>query len=222
MKRIMSLFLISIMILPTILLPVLASEQDMYELATLIDKACDVFPEYENTIRAMNSTPYSRTAQCATNRELQIHESRKLSQTETITYTQYTDGTILLSSTSIEFDHKFEITEGESTAGSTVYTANITVIANDLYSSTCTIKNIKYKTVPQGNDIIVSTGNISTSKKISCRVDFIRYTEDPDNDLPAQVSYYISLSVDGVSDPVDADTGVRVENNGADYYFDPR
>lgn len=70
---------------------------------TLLDKAVAAFPEYAEKLLnpSPNSSVFSRSAETRT---VVVNETRAISEDETITYTEYSDGLILLSGCELDYE----------------------------------------------------------------------------------------------------------------------
>lgn len=95
MKKLLAVFLSLVMMLTLIPYGVSAAEVEDSRETDLITKAADVFPEYADKLL----NPRSRVATHSGNptpRVLVVEKTRSVSDKESITYTEYSDGCILL------------------------------------------------------------------------------------------------------------------------------
>lgn len=139
----------------------------------LIELACSVFPEYSDKI--INPSPpastYSRTQDTPS---LIVNESRAVSETETLMYSEYSDGTVLLTD--------WEVTANSPTVTiedrySSSYAVNYTVTLK----ATCAhvtgyfeLQNAKFSLINNAYDQITDTGTEvrsgnCTNSSVSCK-----------------------------------------------------
>lgn len=111
MKKLFSLLLTAVMMLTIVPFSALALEEKRSE-DTLVKKAIVVFPEYSEKIL----TPETTRSVYMNNdkgRELVVTKTRPLSDNEYITYSEYSDGLILLSG----YDYSYDTTVTGSSSG---------------------------------------------------------------------------------------------------------
>lgn len=171
MRKLLSVLLAVIMLL-SLSVPALASETSS-DRAELIELACDVFPEYEDKILSSNSSAstYSRTQ---AEPVLIVNESRAVSESETLLYTEYSDGTVLLTD--------WEVTAKSPTV--TIedrYSSSFAVNYTVTLKATCTsvtgyykLQNVKFSLINSAYDEITDTGTEvlnegCTNSSISCK-----------------------------------------------------
>lgn len=140
----------------------MASQEDERE--QLLAKACLVFPEYSERIRKPEP-PCSPLGRSAQNRTLLVSEERDVSDREKMLYSEYADGTILL--TDVEFDPEDPAT--------TVHdrTANLLGVYYDItIKATCTningsfnLSHVKLDLLNDAYDRISKQGTITCKDK---------------------------------------------------------
>lgn len=102
MKKFMALLLSLSLLLTMMPLYASAAEQEQKRGDTLINKAVFLFPEYSEKLLNPTYKPTDST-RATTARALVVKETRPFSNTESITYTEYSDGLILLSAYDVDY-----------------------------------------------------------------------------------------------------------------------
>lgn len=169
MKRTIALLLSIIITLASFPTYVSATEIKNYEDDPILDLACEVFPEYADKIRCQNTdkSAYPNIATASKSRELVANETRAASDNEYITYTEYSDGIILL--TDYTYGKEVTITEESSNSLGLMRTMDIyTYCIAVSHLGNITFKNIKYTILDNDFDIIRSTG--TTSGVYQCEI----------------------------------------------------
>lgn len=158
MKRVLSVSLVLLFILSSVPFHVLATEADATEYSRIIDLACEVFPEYVNQITdsSRRSSVCSRTASPI----IVFSETRPYNNDTFVTYSQTSDGAVILSS--IEATDSMEITNSAGGSGGTTYTATLT-LAYTIYGGLFKATNVMFTIASQRPDIINSSGTLSGS-----------------------------------------------------------
>ena len=108
MKRFLCILLSLLLIATTIPYNVLAAENNTSERDELIELACEVFPEYASKIRNPNTSTYA-LSRSSSSSELVTNETRAISDSEYLIYTEYSDGFTLL--TDVDFDSELTVTD---------------------------------------------------------------------------------------------------------------
>ncbi len=159
MKKYLALFLSLALLLTTIPFSASAAEtQSGHE--TLVQKACYAFPEYAEKMQNPQDGAqlYSRSAMP---RELLVKETRPVSDTEYVTYSEYSDGLILLSG----YDFTAESTTVNYVTGSTYRNITIDIEAtcvNDVsYDGYFYLKGVSYSLRDNEFDVITNPGTES-------------------------------------------------------------
>ena len=122
--------------------------------------------------------------------ELVYSETRSVSTGEMITYSEYSNGLILLAGVT-DFDKRIEYIDSISGLNATVITANITAITNycDAYFR---LNNFKYTLISSSPDQINSIGSVylhSPNESSRC---YVTHAYDPimqENTAPAKLEY---------------------------------
>lgn len=123
----------------------------------LIDLACATFPEYRNKI--LYQQVESPSARELSDVELVCSESRNISDLHTLTYSEYSNGLILLTEVEAD-DPTVEYVDIISGSSATVYTININATCTGAYGE-FTAENIKFSLISSGYDQINSKGTYS-------------------------------------------------------------
>lgn len=211
MKRFLCILLSLLLVATAIPYNVLAAETNTSERDELIELACEVFPEYEDTIRGNITTTYNRSR---ANRSVLFNETRKISETQSLTYSQLSDGTAILSSSDYSFNYLTSDTDIESETNVIKVTLNVTV--------TCTasdgvfiLSNVKYTTYKNTYDSITSKGSPSTNQ--FCMYDSHSYRYDETSTQSAFIYYRITFQLSegsSMADGVQAGFTLSVRNDG--------
>lgn len=153
MKRFLSIFLALVMLLAVMPMGTYAAESKT-ERDILLEKACAAFPEYASKIAA-DTAPIA-TCSAQQERTLVFTDTRALSENDFISYTEYSDGLVLLSDTNLNR----KVTYNSNTVTGARTKADITVTAT--YSginSYFKVSNVKYTIEEYGVDCITSIGS---------------------------------------------------------------
>lgn len=209
MKRLFALVLSLILVISMMPVDAVATESNS-ERDELIALACEVFPEYANkistTITVVNS--HSRSVD---SREIVASESRSASNGDIITYTEYSDGLILLSDT--EFYSQITYNDRQTGANATVVDISIRATCN-LTNKAVTINNIIYTLNGSGYDSINAAGTASTVSGTSASRTVYRANETASQ--PAKLEYHLSFRYANSSGSiVDSYLTLTVKNNSA-------
>lgn len=156
-RRLVSILIAIVMLFSSV--PVAFATNVIDDQQELIDLACEIFPEYANKILYQKALPPS--VMRISDVELVHSESRNVSNSKTLLYSEYSNGIILLTETENEpAEVKYvDITSGSS---STVYTINIKATCTDAYG-TFNAENIKFTLISSAYDRIDSKGTYSFS-----------------------------------------------------------
>lgn len=95
-KKLLVMLLVMSMVFTMIPFGVSAAEEKDTNRISIVEKAASAFPEYADKL--MNPSHSSTYTRSAADRVLITKETRPISDTESITYAEYSDGVILLSS----------------------------------------------------------------------------------------------------------------------------
>lgn len=186
MKKCLSLVLAMMLIVS--MLPFKAYAMD--DARELKSMALELFPEYAEYIAidpsAVIQSTYSRGTP-----EVVVCETRNYDENTSITYTQLSDGVVVLSSEEVSP----VITDNSSSGGSGGTSYNVTLTA------TCTIsdqvfkaKNIVYTVASQGYDLINSSGSLTSSTTYYAGLSSANYSETSSTNpayLKFKVTYYV-------------------------------
>ncbi len=141
----------------------------------LVTDACIIFPEYASKISSKHNgiNPASIPAESKT---LLVQESRPLTNSTTIHYSEYSDGTIMLASDSVSYS----TTVVDSVTGGvkTTYTININASLVGYSGCTCTLKNVKYMIDSSGYDKIISQGTSQKDTNCTSVIPYIVYNTE--------------------------------------------
>ena len=157
MKKIISLLLAVIIISGFLPISTYASESPSSARQELINSACDAFPEFASKIKtAPESATYgvSRTVQSC---HLVVEETRKISDTEYIAYSEFSDGAVYLTSYALLSTYSVNSITSDN-ASTTVFSANISTTCNYNGDFFATIHNVRYAIVAGDYDYFISAG----------------------------------------------------------------
>ncbi|MBR1972216.1 MAG: hypothetical protein IKA16_02120 [Oscillospiraceae bacterium] len=190
MKKVLSLTLALFLLLSTFPVYAMAAETDTFDHDELIAMACEVFPEYASTIRGENLAnqvqPYSLTAPT-----LILEETRQYSNSKSITYAEFSDGTASVASHEFYPTQVIIGTESDSSSG-TIYRSIIKATSN--FNDECFMdSNVKYLIVANGLDRILSYGDFSDSTTHDTEIIGQRPYEE--ERAPAYVTYRTYFTV---------------------------
>lgn len=119
MKKTLALFLSLALLFTLVPFGTSAVEMEHSDHNTLVNKAADAFPEYAEKLLNPSYSPsvYSRNA---TARVLVVNDTRLISDTESITYAEYSDGLILLSDNRFDYESSGSCIQGTSCKNCTI------------------------------------------------------------------------------------------------------
>lgn len=187
MKKLLSMCLDAILLVT--LFPVHALAVEYSEDDDLIELACEVFPEYEASIRG-EIFPKNENSR-SSNREVIISESRQVSENQTLYYTEYSDGVALVASSG--FTPTETIINNDTGASATTITSKL-VVKCTWSNQEFICNNVKYVTVSSQPDYIISTGNLSDSDTNDAYVkENTKYKENSSG--PARIDYYAQFQL---------------------------
>lgn len=145
MKKLLAMLLSLIMVFSLVPLAVSAAEMETSSHSALVDKAVVAFPEYAE--RLLNPSYFSTRARGVTDSVLVVKETRPISDTESITYAEYSDGRIFLS----DYDFTYD-TPSANSSGTSPRTVTIDIEAEALlYGESLGsfyLDNVKYELYP--------------------------------------------------------------------------
>lgn len=188
MKKLVALLISFALLITVFPFGVSAVTDDQQRNSLLNEKAASVFPEYADKILNPDCRVSTNT-RSKINREIVVNETRTVSDYEYLTYTEYSDGLILLN----DCDFYAE-SEGVNTVTGVGYrqiTANVTAwCVSNYYDGYFYLDNITYRLNDGDNnfDTIINPGtprkgqNCTTSIRSS-------YTQDESNSGYAKISY---------------------------------
>lgn len=152
MQKYMSALLVLMMFILVFPIGVHAAESTDTNQSELVSLACEVFPEYKNKLL----NPSISTNSCSIQqRELLINEQRAVSDTESLLYTEYSDGTILLTSHSGTYTRTVNSIDSSSQAVIYDITIKAEIVGYDGYFK---LSNVNYSLINSQNDQITATG----------------------------------------------------------------
>lgn len=153
MKRFLSIFLALVMLLAVMPLSTYAAENKTGR-DILLEKACAAFPEYASKIAA-DTAPIS-TYSFQQERVVVFSETRELSDNELVSYTEYSDGLILLSDVTPNSSVKYNSTTDVGTQIKVDITVTATCSGVNSYFKA---SNVKFTIEEYGYDHIDSIGS---------------------------------------------------------------
>lgn len=157
MKKFVVFFLSIAMMLSLLCTNAYAAE---IENDSVFEKACELFPEHADTIRNVGVAPYERSSDAHTRVKV-FEETRKYSDNQAITYTEFSDGSAYV--TSSDFKRTFEQTDSEILSSYLIrYTCNFSVYATYDRSKKMGINGIKFIIDSISYDNITDRGTIAS------------------------------------------------------------
>ena len=156
MKKFVAFFLSIAMVLPLLCTNAYAAKT---ENESVFEKACELFPEYADTIRNEGIVPNGRSSDAQTRVKV-FEETRKYSDSQSITYTEFSDGSAYV--TSSDFKRTFEQTDNEILSPYLIrYTCNFSVYATYDRSKKMGINGIKFIIDSLSYDNITDKGDVA-------------------------------------------------------------
>lgn len=159
MRKYLAMLLAAVMLLTMMPLGAAATETDTSERDELIALASEVFPEYANQICEERIGTYA-VSRGLGQRELVVTESRSVSDTETLIYSEYSDGIVLL--TDYDFEKEVTYVDRQTGAGITTTTVDIKATCTGV-SGYCKLDDVVYSLVSSSYDMIHDKGTASRS-----------------------------------------------------------
>ena len=165
-----------------------AEETAMPSKPELIDKACNIFPEYADVIRGENlqMSIYSAFAVPVVTTNI----TRNISDSETMTYTEYSDGTAYITLAEWKFDA--DVTDAEVQLGNnaTYHTVSFAVTCNMGDTGTFYLNDLQYTVHSYGYDEITNEGKYDTD---GCYAEFFRKNLKENATTAAYIQYVIEF-----------------------------
>lgn len=151
-RKYLSFFLTVIMLLT--MMPFSAAAADTTsERDEIIELACEIYPEHADKIRHQTITSADNTR--SSDAVLVYSDSREVSESETLLYSEYSNGIILL--TDYDFDEVVTTVDSATGAGATTYTINVKATCSHV-AGHFMINNFKYTLISSTYDRIDSLG----------------------------------------------------------------
>ena len=117
-------------------------ETESTEIDSIFEKACELFPEHADTIRNKGIIPYGRSSDSQARVKI-FEETRKYSENQAITYTEFSDGSAYVIAS--DFKSTFEQTDSETISPYLIrYTCNFSVYATYDRSKKMGINGIEF------------------------------------------------------------------------------
>ena len=201
MKKVISLCLAALMLMTVLPFSALAANANMSERDQLIALACDTFPEYASKIRG-EGLSIDSVLRSTQSRELVIEETRSLSESESISYIEYSDGSVYLLDYYIIPEY-FYVDSSSDSATSTLYTCQINISCNFNSGAYGHITDLKYIISYSGFDQITDVGT-------PMKGDFNRLEPNTNSNIlvetatsDAHISYFMNIDCDDSTTPLD-------------------
>lgn len=157
MKRYFTLLLLCTLMVNILGLSAYATETECSGYDSLIRKATEAFPEYAERINNPKDVIPQNTRE-KTDRELVLRETRAVSDKEFVTYTEYSDGVILLSG----YEFTAESTAVSNIKGQTsrdiIVDIEATCVNDSGYKGYFYLEGVSYSLVYSDYDYITDTG----------------------------------------------------------------
>lgn len=187
MKRLLSALVTVMLLLAMIPASAVAAETETSERDALISLACNVFPEYATKICSDVPLATYGLTQNTNSKELVTTETRNISETEQIIYSEYSDGTVYLVGSTINPWYLVDSGVSDSSS-STVYTGRFIITSNVNENALLIINYIKYATVNGASNYIISKGSATTESSAElCSAVITRSTQS--GSTPAEIKY---------------------------------
>ncbi|MBQ3192453.1 MAG: hypothetical protein IJB59_02655 [Oscillospiraceae bacterium] len=203
MKKLLSAILAMIMLLTMLPIGTSAAETGNSERDELIALACEVFPEYAEKIHGDGLSTSGNTSRTISAPELIKEETRCISDSNKITYSEFSDGSVYITNSNLNLWYMTDNSVSDNST-TTVYTGHIAITCNFNGDAYICIKNLKFALVNGGNDYIISGGYIDARYELTyfSGPHTIRSTEI-NSSQPAKIYYdlHINDPADGDSDP---------------------
>lgn len=162
MKKLLALFLSVALMFTLVPFGVSASDTQQSGCDALVDKAVAAFPEYAAKMLNPSYCPSVNTRNTKA-RVLVVSETRPISDTESITYAEYSDGLVLLS----DYNFTCEATEVDSYTGSAYTSITINIEAASIstgYNGYFNLDGVSYR-LYDGYDNFDRITNLGTERK---------------------------------------------------------
>lgn len=159
MKKTLSFVLALLILVTAFPFQSFASESDDLDREELIRHACEIFPEYADKILGYAVATHA-TQTSSEERSVVTSLTRDYSDNQTVAYTEYSDGVILLAEH--EYNYTHDVTNLDKTTMSAAYTVNITATCVSSAGQECngwfSLKGLKFTLISSSYDMITSTG----------------------------------------------------------------
>ena len=152
MKKLLSLCLAALLLVSMLPVNVFASETSKHD--ELVALACDIFPEYANTILNKELITNSRSV---LDRELVFTETRNISENEYLMYSEYSDNLSLLTYYNFEVE-LYDDGYVNGSAGRTLTFDIVATCAESGFLGDFTLNNVKFTLISSAYDQINSIG----------------------------------------------------------------
>lgn len=195
MKKVFAVFTALALILAMAPFNASAVETEELGYSTLVDKAAAAFPEYAEKLLNPSYYPSAHAREAETG-VLVVSETRAISDTESVTYAEYSDGLILLSG--YEFTYDTDLIS--STTGSTYKNVTIDIeaacVTDNYYTGYFYLDGFSY-TLRSGYDNFDSITDPGDARKGSyCSMASLEdYTENESYTGYARVEYSLGFKV---------------------------
>lgn len=195
MKKLVALIISCAVLITVFPFGVSAVSDDQQRNSLLNEKAASVFPEYADKILNPDCRVSTNT-RSTTNREIVANETRAVSDNEYITYTEYSDGLILLSD--YDFDAESEGVNTVTGLGYRQITINITAwCLSTYYDGYFYLDNVTYQLNDGDNnfDTIINPGTPRKGNNCSLYSRTSYIPNESYSDGYAKVSYRLGFKV---------------------------
>lgn len=167
MRKHLSLLLAAVLLFTMLPFNVLASENTS-EREELLALACEAFPEYADKIMHNPPIPTSATRSATQNNTVTLvtTETRNLSDSTRLTYTEYSDGLIFLTETEDKY-YKEVTTESYSSSAYAVHATISIKGTSNVNQSYFILDNVSYSLYNGSYDEFTNTGTMSTTPYVT-------------------------------------------------------
>lgn len=208
MKRYISILLVMLILLSVLPMGAFAAKDGTVERDELIALACEVFPEYASKIRGEELTATNGLQRTTLSREIVKTETRPVSENETISYVEYSDGTVYLANSEVYLLYSPHSSFPDNST-TDVYVGSLIITSNLNDDALIIISNIKYAVVSNSADYVISVGNATS--EYSASLEHAEITREyQSGSKPAEIKYDVHFTTADGSDTDPFDVYFRV------------
>lgn len=136
-----------------------ASSRDMDARQEILAIACEAFPEYSNKI--LSTVADEQPERTLQNRRLIVSESKEVTDSSVMIYSEYSDGLVLL--TYYDFTYTSSINNHQIDGNKTYVDLTVRATSNDVPTGYFELRNVQFTLYGTAYDRITSPGSYVTS-----------------------------------------------------------